>query len=217
MNMTPRLQKLTLYAHIAFSVGWFGAVVPYVALAIAALTSHDAMMTRAACLSMEAIGWFVIVPFSLAALLSGLVQALGTQWGLFRRWWILAKLALTLFAVAVLLEHMRDVSRVSRLAENSTAFVSGQLRPELIHSAGGLLVLLVIMTLSVLKPWGMTPYGRGKSPQAKTFARQSVEAAIARDAVFIPRAPQWKRIIGFHALALVVLVAILHITGLHHH
>jgi hypothetical protein len=37
MNMTPRFQKFTLLAHITFSVGWFGAVVPYLALAIAGL------------------------------------------------------------------------------------------------------------------------------------------------------------------------------------
>ena len=48
------------------------------------MVSHDAQMVRAAYLSMELIGWFVIVPFSLAALLTGLVQSLGTPWGLFR-------------------------------------------------------------------------------------------------------------------------------------
>src|SRR5882724_5221535 len=99
MNMTPRLQKFTLLAHITFSVGWFGAIIPYLALAIAALTSHDEQFVRATYLSMEFIGWFVIVPFSLAALLSGLIQSLGTHWGLFRHWWILAKLVLTIFAV----------------------------------------------------------------------------------------------------------------------
>jgi bacterial/archaeal transporter family protein len=89
-----RLQKFTLLAHITFSVGWFGAVVPYLALAIAALTSREEQMVRAACRSMEFIGWFVVVPFSLAALLSGLVQSFGTRWGLFRHWWIVAKLIL---------------------------------------------------------------------------------------------------------------------------
>jgi hypothetical protein len=41
MNMTPRFQKFTLLGHLTFSVGWFGVVVPYLALAIAGLTSHD--------------------------------------------------------------------------------------------------------------------------------------------------------------------------------
>ena len=70
-----------LFAHITFSVGWFGAVVPYLALTIAGLASHDVQVVRAAYLSMDLIGWYVIVPFSLAALLTGLVQSLGTEWG----------------------------------------------------------------------------------------------------------------------------------------
>lgn len=100
---------------------------------------------------MEFIGWFVIVPFSLAALLSGLVQSLGTRWGLFRHWWVLTKFVLTVFAVVILFQHMRDVSRLALMAKG-TKLSNADLRPELIHSAGGLLVLLVAMALSVFKP-----------------------------------------------------------------
>jgi hypothetical protein len=162
MTMTPRLRKLTLTTHIVFSVGWLGAIVPYLALAIAGLASHDAQMVRAAYLSMEVIGWFVIVPFSLAALSSGLVQSLGTQWGLFRHWWILLKFVLTIVAIVVLLRHMQDVSRVSRLSRE-TMMSSADFRPELIHAAGGLLVVLGVTMLSMFKPWGMTPYGLRKA------------------------------------------------------
>ena len=214
--MTPRFQKFTLLAHITFSVGWFGAVVPYLALAIAGLTSHDVQVARAACLSMELIGWYVIVPFSFAALLSGLVQSLGTKWGLFRHWWILVKFLLTIFAIVVLLRHMLDVSRVSRMAKE-TMLSGGDFRPELIHSAGGLLVLLAAMTLSVFKPWGMTRHGQRTTPQPSSPSRESDEATLVREPAFVASRPRWGRIIGIHAVALVLLFAILHITGLHHH
>jgi hypothetical protein len=219
MNMPPRVQKLALLAHSTFSVGWFGAVVPYLALAIAALTSHDEQMVRAACRSMEFIGWFVIVPFSLAALLSGLVQSLGSRWGLFRHWWILSKLVLTIFAVVVLLGHIRDVSRMSRVAREAIVS-SADLRPELIHSAGGLFVLLVVMTLSVFKPWGMTPYERRRASQAYSPSASSVEATLVHEPLFLSGRPRWARIVGVHAAHAVGLVlllaAILHITGVHH-
>ncbi|MEP6956533.1 MAG: hypothetical protein ABI883_06885, partial [Chthoniobacterales bacterium] len=65
------------------------------------------------------IGWFVIVPLSIAALLSGLIQSLGTQWGLARYWWILAKLSLTIGAIAILLALMQAVSRMARLAAHT--------------------------------------------------------------------------------------------------
>ena len=126
-------------------------------------------MVRAAYLSVELIGWFVIVPFNLAALLTGLVQSLGSQWGLFRHYWILVKFLLTTVATIVLLLHMEAVSRMSEIAAETT-FSSADfraLRIQLaVHAAGGLLVLLAATTLSVYKPWGMTPYGRRKMSQA---------------------------------------------------
>lgn len=64
MKMTPRLQKLLLTAHVTVSVGWLGAAVAYIALAVTGITSMDAQQARAAYLSLELIGWFVIVPAS---------------------------------------------------------------------------------------------------------------------------------------------------------
>lgn len=214
--MTSRTQKLTLLAHITFSVGWFGAVVPYLALAIAALTSSDQQTVRAACLSMNLIGWFVIVPFSFAALLSGLVQSLGTRWGLFRYWWIVAKLVLTVFAVVVLLQHMRGVSHLALMAKD-TALSIAVLRPELIHSAGGLLVLFAAMILSVFKPWGLTPYVRRQTSQPVPASPTEQPSYAGAGVSLHGRQISWTRIIGYHAIGLLVLFAILHITGLHHH
>ena len=65
---------------------------------------------RAAYIAMELTGWFVIVPLSLASLLTGLVQSLGTTWGLFRHYWVLVKFLLTIGATIVLLLHMPTVS-----------------------------------------------------------------------------------------------------------
>ncbi len=221
MTMTPLLRKFALTAHITFSVGWLGAVVPYLALTIAGLTSHDAQMVRAAYLSMELIGWFVIVPLSLAALLSGLVQSLGTPLGLLRHWWILAKFLLTTGAVIVLLQHMQAVSHMSRIAAEST-LSSGdyrELRIQLVvHAAGGLLVLLAATALSVFRPWGMTSYGRRQVSQTDLPARP-IEAGLVREPIFQTSTPRWGRIVGFHAIGIFVLFVILHITGggLRHH
>ena len=166
MKMTPRLRKLLLTAHVTVSVGWLGAAVAYIALAITGITSVDVQQARAAYLSLEMIGWFVIVPASLASLLTGLVQSLGTEWGLFRHYWISAKFLLTTIATLILLGHMPAVSRMSGLAAAASSSSSadfGVLPIQLVvHAAGGLVVLLAITTLSVFKPWGRTPYGRRK-------------------------------------------------------
>ncbi len=219
--MRPSLRKLALTAHIVFSVGWLGAVVPYLALSIAGLTSNDAQMVRAAYLSMELIGWYVIVPLSLGALVSGIVQSLGTPWGLFRHWWIVAKLLLTATATALLLTHMQAVSHMSGIAANATwAGVGfGALRVQLVaHAAGGLLLLLTVTGLSVFKPWGLTSYGGGWLSQTD-LPRTSASAGAKFAPAFPTGMPRWIRIVGIHAIALLLLFVVLHIVGggLGHH
>ena len=122
-------------------------------------------MVRGAYLAIELTAWFVIVPLSLAAPLTGLVQSLGTTWGLFRHYWVLAKLLITIPASAFLLLHMRAISRVAGVAAETTLSRGdlGRLRIQLVADAGAaLLVLLVATVLSVYKPPGLTRYGQRK-------------------------------------------------------
>ena len=107
MIMPPRLRKLALMAHVTSSVGWMGAVVAFLALAVVGSTSEDAQMVRGAYLVMEPAAWWVLVPFAFASLLTGLLMSLGTTWGLFRHYWVLFKLLINLFATVVLLEYMQ--------------------------------------------------------------------------------------------------------------
>jgi len=162
MAMSPRLRRLALTTHVTASVGWVGAVAAFLALAVGGLISQQAQTARAAYLVMELITWSVIVPLSLASLLTGLVSSLGTAWGLFRHYWVMAKLLLTVLATILLLAHTRPISRVAGLAAERTLSSADlrQVRIQLVADAGAaLLVLLVNTTLGVYKPRGMTQYG----------------------------------------------------------
>ncbi len=169
--MTPGVRRLALTAHVITSVGWLGAVAAFLALAITGLTSHDPQRVRAAYLAMELTGWLVVVPLSVASLLTGIVQSLGTVWGLFRHWWVVVKLCLTVLATAVLLVHMRPVSYVADVAA-ATALSSVDLRglrmQLLVDAAAGLFVLLVTTALSVFKPRGVTTYGWRRQREQQT-------------------------------------------------
>jgi hypothetical protein len=160
--------------HIAFSVGWIGAVAGYIALDVAVATSQEAQTLRAAYLAMGLIARYVIVPLAFAALLTGLVISVGTKWGLFRHYWVLISLLLTLFATAVLLSETRTISAFADIAADPTT--SGDdlraLGSTLVHSIGGTVVLLVIQVLNVYKPRGLTPYGWRKQQEERT-ARQA--------------------------------------------
>ena len=161
MIMTLRLRKFALAAHITLAVGWIGEVASYIALDVAAATSQDAQALRAAYLAMEVIAYYVIVPLALASLLSGLVMSLGTKWGMFRHYWVLISLLLTIVATVVLLMETQTISYFADRAADPTTS-SDDLRAlgsTLVHSVGGTAVLLVILVLNVYKPRGMTRYG----------------------------------------------------------
>lgn len=73
MTMYPRLRKAVLTLHITFSVGWLGAVAVFLALAITGLTSRDNQLARSSLIAMELSTWFIIVPFCLTSLFTGVV------------------------------------------------------------------------------------------------------------------------------------------------
>lgn len=166
MSARPRLRKFALTAHIVASVGWLGSIVVFLALSIVGLTSQDASLVRAAYLAMESVGWFVLVPLSVASLLTGLVQSLGTKWDLFVHYWVLVKLVITVVATIVLLLYMQTLSHLAGVAAQSPSTGSDldSLRSPspLLHAGAAVLLLLVAATLSVYKPAGMTRYGQRK-------------------------------------------------------
>ncbi len=163
MTLTHRLRKVALTVHVIVSVGWFGAVAGFIVLAVTGLTSQDVQMVRAADLMMDMTGWFVIVPLCLAALLTGLVSSLGTPWGVFRHYWVLAKLLMNVFATIILLIYMQSLGYVAGVAAKTTSSRGDLLAlrspASLLHAGGTLLLLLVATTLSVYKPRGLTRYG----------------------------------------------------------
>ena len=162
MTMPPYLRKLMLTAHVTSSIGWLGAVASFLALAVAGLTSQDAQIVRAAYLAMQLTAWFVIVPLSFASPLTGIVQSLGTTWGLFRHYWVLIKFLITIPSTIVLLLHMQPIGRVARVAAETTLSSAdlGGMRIQLVAAAAAaLFVLLLATTLSVYKPRGITPHG----------------------------------------------------------
>jgi hypothetical protein len=167
MTMTPRLRKFMLTAHVVSSVGWIGAVVAYLALVVAALTSQDPQTVRASFLAME-LTYFVLVPLAFGSLLTGVVQSLGSTWGLFRHYWVLFKLLLTVIATLVLLLNMQTVSSLADVAADADSADLPGAGGQLLHAGVGMLVLLMTVILAVFKPRGMTRYGQRKQHEVRT-------------------------------------------------
>jgi len=169
--MAPGLRKLVLTAHVSSSVGWLGAIGAFLALAIPGLIARDDQTVQAAYLGMRWIALFVLVPLSLASLLTGLVQSLGTEWGLFRHYWVLAKLLINVLANVVLLLFVQRLS--------SSVYVGSD--APVLHAGVALVLLLMATMLSVYKPRGVTPHGWRKRQERRRAALQrAVQQAPSR-------------------------------------
>jgi hypothetical protein len=181
-------------------VGWFGAVVAFLALALIGLRGDGTDgPIRSAYVAMEAIGWFVIVPFSLASLATGLIQSLGTQWGVLRHYWVLAKLFITVGASALLILHMQVVGAVAEAASSGSLSVDHLRDPrmQLVADAGAACVVLIVaIGLSVFKPLGLTSFGAAADGMQEVAGRTRMFYAF------------W-----LTSIALIVAIVIRHLSG----
>jgi hypothetical protein len=175
MVMPPRLRTFALTVHVTASVGWLGAVVTVLALGVVGLTSRDAQTVRGAYLVMEPAAWYVLVPSAIASLLTGLVQSLGTTWGLFRHYWVLFKLLINMFATVVLLMYMPTFRVMADVAADPSADLETvRTASPVQHAAIALFLLLVATVLAVYKPRGVTPYGLRKQRDQRARRRARV-------------------------------------------
>jgi hypothetical protein len=213
MNMSPTIRKLALTAHVTCSLGWIGTVAAFLVLSIAGLKGREIETVRAAYLAMNLVGVYAIVPLSVAALLTGIIQSLGTPWGLFRQYWVVAKLVLTIGATLLLLLHQfTAVAGAARRVSESTMGAMpdiGRSGTQLVgDAAAALLVLFAITVIAMFKPWGLTPYGR----QKQEISASGYAAGAAR--VGVPL--RLKVLLIVTGLVLLVLVALHHGGHFHH-
>lgn len=157
MVMPQNLRKLTLTSHITFSVGWLGAIAVFLALAVTAFTTVNKQVAQSTYVAMEISTLYIIIPFCIASFITGLIQALGTKWGLFKYYWIIVKLFLTIVMTALLFLHLKPISYLSGVAMDMSSYkieTSRTLIDLIVKASAAVLGLIVITTISIYKPWG---------------------------------------------------------------
>lgn len=168
MTLASSVRRFALTAHVVSSVGWLGAVIAFVGLALIGLTSEDGGTVRGVYLVMEPAGWYVLLPLAVASLVTGLVQALGTTWGLFWHYWAIFKLLINLVSTIVLVVYMETFALMARVAADPNAELDVVRNPSpLLHAALALLLLLAATVLAIYKPRGMTRYGQRRQRERR--------------------------------------------------
>ncbi len=162
MSFSPHVRRFLLVAHLGSALGWLGAVTAYLVLAVVGLSQPDAQLVRGVYLGMGEIAWWVIVPACATAMITGVLQGLGSPWGLARHYWVLFKLILNVIASIALAIHLQPTDLLAQRGA-AAALPLGSLEPVrlqlVIAPAAAILLLLTNLTLGVLKPRGLTSWG----------------------------------------------------------
>jgi hypothetical protein len=141
--MSPGLRKGLLVVHVTASVGWLGAAIGFLVLAIAGLANPTVYG------AMALLAHRAIVPLCIASLVTGVVQALGSPWGLVKHYWVGFKLAITVISTVILFVHLHLIDEL--------AVQPGPrgLQIQLIVAPAAAIVALVLATvLAIYKPRG---------------------------------------------------------------
>ena len=158
--MKPAVRKLSLTVHVITSVGWIGAIAVFLALGIVGVTSPDEQIVRAVYRVMLPAARVVLLPLAFASLVSGIVESLATAWGLFRHYWVIFKIVITVFSTVILMIYMQTFDAMSRIAADATAAIQSVRNPSpIVHAALAMLLLTVAAVLGIYKPRGLTRYG----------------------------------------------------------
>jgi hypothetical protein len=154
MRLSRPMRKAVLIVHVIASVGWLGSVMTSLCLALVALTSSDPVTSDAAYVALDVVGTLVVLPFAAASLASGVLQSLGTSWGLVRHYWVLFKLVINLLSLGVLLLYAGTLDLLAD-PEKRPQVAAGS---PVVHTALAAALLVGAVVLSVVKPRGLTPW-----------------------------------------------------------
>jgi hypothetical protein len=189
--------------------------VAFLVLAVIGFTSDDPLKVRGAYLLMAPAAWFVLVPLAHASLFSGIVLSLATTWGLFRYYWVVSKLGITVFATVILLIYMGTFRQMAGVASDPVVDLEVVRNASpIVHAILALILLLAATGLGVYKPLGMTNYGKRKVNERRLASAMTFASAASAPAPETQNNSIWIYVAGAIVIGLALLVVILHLTGL---
>ena len=214
MTFSPSLRRLAFTTHVTSSVGWVGAVMAFLALALIGLTSDEETTVRGAYLVMAPAAWFVLVPLAHASLLSGIALSLGTTWGLVRHYWVVLKLSITAFSTVILLIYMGTFRQMAQVAADPVVDLAAVRNASpVVHAILAFILLLAATVLGIYKPFGLTAYGRRIHDQRHDVASVTLAPPATGPAVDDRGPARWTYLFGIIALCIVLVFVLMHLIG----
>ena len=135
-RLTQRVRLLVVTIHVITSVGMFGVTVALVTFQVAVGQLQASSKPNQI---LDLVSVRVLTPMAVTALGTGVVLAVGSPWGLLRWRWIIAKLQISAMLSVV------GLANLVGLLDPVTVLVA---------RVCALVALVVMVAVSMAKPWG---------------------------------------------------------------
>jgi hypothetical protein len=171
-KLNVKQKNWLLSAHVAFGSIWFGTLLCMVAIALKNTHTTVADELYAINATLKLLDDFVIIPSANLSLLTGGLLCWLTIWGFFKHYWVIVKWIATVTLISTgtvwlgpWLNAATSISDIERAQAFSNPLYTFDIKGVLIGGAIQTLCVLVIIGISVLKPWGRRIV---KSPEEST-------------------------------------------------
>ncbi len=161
MKLRVNQRNWLLSLHIATGGLWFGTALCSVALAMSINVHDPDSAVHGINLARNFMGEYIIVPAAVFSVITGVLLCSFTNWGFFKHYWVMAKQIVTLILIVVgsvwLGPLTKQMTAISESGQSQVLQDSNYLSLQKIVMLGGALqtlVLLAIIIVSTVKPWG---------------------------------------------------------------
>lgn len=148
-------------AHVIFAALWTGTVLSMFLLAFKNQHSTNADVLQALNSAINLLDDYVVIPSAIGSLLTGTFLCWLTVWGFFRYYWVIVKWIATVALMIVgtfwlfpWANAATAISEAQRLQALENPLYSFDAKGVLIGAVVQVVCLVVIITISLLKPWG---------------------------------------------------------------
>lgn len=161
MKLGIKAKHWLLSSHIVFAALWTGTVLSMVLIAFRNRNNSDAEVLYALNSAINLLDDFVIIPSSIGSVLTATFLCWGTNYGFFKFYWVIVKwiftVTLMIFGTFWLFPWANaatSISQVERLQAFKNPLYVFDTKGVLIGCTIQVISLLIIIGISVLKPWG---------------------------------------------------------------
>lgn len=184
-HLSHQTKRFLVSLHVLCAIGWIGSVL-IVLFLLETRKSEPTTYSYLIANICKQIDDQLIIPFAILSLLTGLVLCVITSWGFVRHWWIVVKGVMTMSFIT-----FGTIALGPWLNQSAAIATNAGLHPSLNPQSGAasqtyarlaellsigvpiqLFLLLFVVVISYVKPWGTTPWYQRRTSDASSGLRE---------------------------------------------